>query len=259
MRYWVVALLITLAAAYYQRKTGPTYPLRGSVELAGQPIQFRLERSHGGDGDQVVAIAVSDTAVHGSLFWRRYPSADPFAEVTMQHQSDELMAHLPHQPPAGKLEYRLILRREAATVNIPAVGTIITRFKGAVPIYILAPHILLMFLGMAYANRAGIEALRQQGNLWHHTLLATVLLILGGMVLGPLVQKYAFDAYWTGVPFGYDLTDNKTLIAVVAWLAALWAVRKNRAARTAVLAAAVLTLLVYLIPHSLFGSELQYK
>ena len=40
-----------------------------------------------------------------------------------------------------------------------------------------------------------------------------LLLAVGGFILGPLVQNYAFGELWTGVPFGWDLTDNKTLIA----------------------------------------------
>ena len=31
---------------------------------------------------------------------------------------------------------------------------------------------------------------------------------VGGFLLGPAVQKMAFDAWWTGIPFGHDLTDH---------------------------------------------------
>jgi hypothetical protein len=79
------------------------------------------------------------------------------------------------------------------------------------------------------------------------------------MILGPLVQKYAFGALWTGFPFGYDLTDNKTLIAFLGWIAAWIAGRKGKPARGWVLGASILLLVVYLIPHSLFGSELDYS
>jgi hypothetical protein len=83
------------------------------------------------------------------------------------------------------------------------------------------------------------------------------LLLAGGMVLGPLVQKYAFGELWTGVPFGWDLTDNKTLISVIVWVVAVILNRKKeRPAYT--IAAALILLLVYSIPHSLFGSELDY-
>jgi hypothetical protein len=41
------------------------------------------------------------------------------------------------------------------------------------------------------------------------------------MILGPVVQYYAFGEFWTGVPFGWDLTDNKTLVAVIFWALAV--------------------------------------
>ena len=82
---------------------------------------------------------------------------------------------------------------------------------------------------------------------------------VGGLALGPAVQKYAFDAWWTGFPNGTDLTDNKTAIALVAWALALWAARGGRGARGALAAAALVTLVVFAIPHSLFGSELRWQ
>ena len=63
--------------------------------------------------------------------------------------------------------------------------------------------------------------------------------------------------YWTGIPFGWDLTDNKTLIAFIFWILAVVMNRKKERPLYTALAAFVL-LLVYSIPHSLFGSELDY-
>jgi hypothetical protein len=72
------------------------------------------------------------------------------------------------------------------------------------------------------------------------------------------MQKYAFGAWWTGIPFGFDLTDNKTLGAAVAWLWAAWQMRGGRPARAAIIAAAVATLVVFAIPHSAWGSEIKW-
>jgi len=81
------------------------------------------------------------------------------------------------------------------------------------------------------------------------------------MILGPLVQKFAFGAYWTGVPFGWDLTDNKTLIAMIFWLMASWRVLKGNAEQNRwwVVLAVVVMFIVFLIPHSMMGSELNYE
>jgi hypothetical protein len=135
---------------------------------------------------------------------------------------------------------------------------VIIRFKGSVPAVVLLPHILLMFIGMLYSNRAGIEALDSRGSPKKYMNFTIIFFFLGGLILGPVVQKFAFDAYWTGVPFGIDLTDNKTLIAALGWIVA-W--RKNSNAKQGrgwILIASILMLAVYLIPHSLLGSELNY-
>ncbi|MFO8175486.1 MAG: hypothetical protein R6T96_14455 [Longimicrobiales bacterium] len=87
---------------------------------------------------------------------------------------------------------------------------------------------------------------------------------IGGMILGPIVQKHAFGAFWTGWPFGYDLTDNKTLLMWIVWVGVAVLLRKRRdprdwLARSGVLLAAVVMLTVYVIPHSLQGSEFNYE
>jgi hypothetical protein len=84
------------------------------------------------------------------------------------------------------------------------------------------------------------------------------LIVVGGFVLGPAVQRQAFNEWWAGVPYGWDLTDNKTLIAGVAWLWAWWRTRGRRADRLSVLAAAVVTLGVFAIPHSTWGSQIDW-
>ncbi|MGA7306529.1 MAG: hypothetical protein WBW88_16750, partial [Rhodothermales bacterium] len=83
-------------------------------------------------------------------------------------------------------------------------------------------------------------------------------------IMGPIVQNYAFGEYWTGFPFGYDLTDNKTLIMWLCWVVAAGVLRFGRIKREViqrglVLAAAVVMVAVYLIPHSLRGSEYDYR
>ncbi|MCX8055813.1 MAG: hypothetical protein N3A67_09145, partial [Ignavibacteria bacterium] len=84
-------------------------------------------------------------------------------------------------------------------------------------------------------------------NLYKYALWTTILFFIGGMILGPLVQKFAFDAYWTGWPFGHDLTDNKTLVALIFWLIALFKLRKNPTNKTWAIIAAIVMLAVYLI------------
>jgi ABC-type transport system involved in cytochrome c biogenesis permease subunit len=84
--------------------------------------------------------------------------------------------------------------------------------------------------------------------------ITTAVLFVGGLILGPLVQKYAFGQLWTGFPVGYDLTDNKTLIAFFFWmLAVLGSLGKER--RYLTVLAGLVMLVIFSIPHSARGSE----
>jgi hypothetical protein len=259
---WTIAVVLTLASAYWQRTTGPTYPARGHVTLGGQEIALRLARSNSINSRQPVTVTVADPAVSGVVEWRRYPSGDAWNTEPLQRRGDTLEAVLPPaplplMPAAGKLEYKVRLTRGPEQATFPQAPAV-TRFKGDVPAWVLVPHVFAMFFGMLLSNRAAAAAIGGgDTRLWG--LCTTALLVVGGFVLGPIVQKLAFGAYWTGIPFGYDLTDNKTLIAGVAWLFAAWRLRQGRPARLEVVAAAVATLVVFAIPHSVWGSEVKWK
>lgn len=269
---WVLAVLVTLAAAAYQRLTGPTYPIRGKVTVGASAIPYRLARTHAGPGDHDIRVAVPDARWQGTLVFRRHPTADPWTRTPMEYRDGSLTGRLPHQSPAGKIVYRVYLRPpftparddvvaslSAEGLALPPDGTAVLRFRGDVPAAVMIPHILVMFLAMLWSNRAGLEALRPRASLARLTWWSLALMVLGGLVLGPAVQWCAFGQLWTGVPFGRDLTDNKTLIACLVWLAAALSLRRGRGSgRWWVVGAALVTLIIFLVPHSVLGSELDY-
>jgi len=255
---WLLATGITLGSVVWQRLSGPTHPVSGSVSLGGTDIPVRLQRSHGGDGDQPVELRVTDPQVSGEVAWRRYPTQEPWQVLALKREGEALLAALPHQPPAGKLEFQVRLRRGEESAVFPERPAV-TRFKGEVHPALLIPHVILMFLGMLLSVRAGLAALaRERARRLCWLTLAS--LVAGGLVLGPAVQAQAFGEWWTGWPVGHDLTDNKTALAAIAWAVAVaLSRRQGKVARAVVMAAALATLVVFAIPHSTWGSELQWS
>jgi hypothetical protein len=134
---------------------------------------------------------------------------------------------------------------------------VVIRFKGSVPSFVLIPHIIFMFIAMIFSTGAGFLSIIKHPSYKKYALYTLILLTVGGMILGPVVQKYAFGELWTGIPFGWDLTDNKTLIALLFWVLAVYMSWKYDKPLYTALAALVL-LLIFSIPHSMFGSELDY-
>lgn len=256
---WVLALLITISTAIYQRVTGPTYPIQGDIKIDNQDIHYKLARSHGGLDDHEIKIKVNEPGTAGNVYYKRFKTEDKWTKLPMEYEKGELIAYLPHQPPAGKLEYFTELIYKSEVKRFPQDNSVVIRFKGDVPLTILIPHIIAMFLSMLLSNRTGLEFFSDGKNLKKLTYWTIGTLVVGGFIFGPLTQEYAFGELWTGIPYGHDLTDNKTLIAFIGWLIALYMYGKSKLPKKWALFASILLLLVYLIPHSVLGSELNYN
>ncbi len=256
--WWIFSILFTLSIAYYQRTTGPTYPVRGKIEINNHVYKFKLLTSNDSDKPAEVHVKGPVEGITGYLVYRKYKSQEDWVRVELAPEQNALKGEMPQQPPAGKLTYKVVLESGGESFNLTEEPVVI-RFKGPVPAFILFPHILIMFLAMLFSTRTGIEALAKGGKTLSYSKITLVLLLFGGMLLGPTVQKYAFGEFWTGWPFGKDLTDNKTLVAFIAWIIAVVRLRKDKEKRGWAVAAAIILLAVYLIPHSMFGSELDYS
>jgi hypothetical protein len=254
---WIFSFVFTVAIAYYQRKTGPTYPVRAKAEIAGKEIRYELIRSCSTDEDAMIRIKDIDGSISGTIKYKRLGTQDEWTPVAMQYDGKDLLGILPHQPPAGKLEYHVTLTSSNESVLLNDEPTVI-RFKGSVPAWVLIPHIIIMFTAMMMSTRTGLESIARGKKSYKYALITLVTLFIGGLILGPVVQKYAFGAFWTGWPFGQDLTDNKTLVAFIFWAIAAWRLKINPENRAWPIAAMIILLLVYLIPHSMFGSQLDY-
>lgn len=277
---WVLAFGLAGAAMAYQRATGPTYPLKGTFSLGGETeYAYRFDRSHETIAGAPVAVVVPQDAPHleGTLFWRRYPTKDEFAEHPMVEtwlskvepgeepdRSIRYAADLPLQPAAGKVEYFVTLRTPDGERRLPESGTVLLRYKDPVPDFVLIPHVVAMILVSVFGLRAALSALFDPKTVRRYAWISLTLMTVGGMMLGPLVQKYAFGEYWTGFPRGGDWTDNKMLVMWLAWVVAcvvLGATDRpvTRIGRAAVVAAALVLTADYLIPHSMGGSQLDYS
>lgn len=255
--FWVLAILIACGLMIYQRMTGPTYEKKYTFSWQDKEYQFTLPRTHGGKGNCPVELALPDE-FKASVIWRKYPTELPWDTLHLKREGKVLVTSLPHQPPAGKLEYHLELKADGQLIDLQEKENVVIRFKGDVPAWALLPHVLMMVLTVIWAMATIFFALANLPAYKKYTGITLIFLIIGGFILGPIVQKFSFGQFWTGWPLGEDLTDNKVLAPLIAYLFA-WFLRKKSYARWLSIAASLIMLAVYLIPHSMHGSELDYQ
>ena len=249
--YWLLAIVITLVFSVYQRMTGPTHPKSVTIELDGESYKIKLPRS-GVQKDEIVTLKDIPQNTNAQLHYRRYPTPDDYTTVDFSWQESGLYAALPVQPVAGKLQYYITVGGKDYLAEEP----LLIRFRNDVPASILVPHILFMFVAMLFAVYTFLLVItRKKYSKWLKITVGT--LFVGGFILGPLVQHAAFGPWWAGFPYGTDLTDNKTLLSFLFFVAALATLKWKY--NTWVVALAVLFMIViFSIPHSTYGSEYDY-
>ncbi len=256
---WTLATVITIFSMIWQRRTGPTYPFRGAVTFDSAEYAYRVPRSFDQPSNCPVRLEISDPQVQGTILMKRYGVDEPWNRQPMKRDAEGLLAEIPQQPFAGKIMYYIELAKGSQTQSIGSqADPVIIRFRGAVPMWVVIPHVLLIFLAFLFSTAAGLLALGRPEKMMRPAILGFIFLSIGGFIFGPLMQDYAFGVLWSGFPFGTDLTDNKALIGWLIWLAALALNWKKQ--RPALIAAAALSLLVvFMIPHSMLGSTLDYS
>ncbi len=180
--------------------------------------------------------------------------------------------HIPHHEPGSWVEYYIEIRGvgdEFRTFPGNAGEGVYyqLRFKGNVPRLLLILHIGTMFLGLllyviaAYMSWSYLKAKREYGSIEKITLYALASLFIGGFPLGFLMGYYTFGTPWTGFPVGGDVTDTKTLIVFIYWIIATGLFRakgakaedekKQRRYAKLVIWGTILTVLIYVVPHSI--------
>jgi len=254
---WAFAFLITLLMAYYQHNSEPTNPVSGKVKIGQEWVHYKLLQIHAGNEGALVAINTKDTLLQGFIDYKPYKSSDSFSRITMSRKDGLLQGLLPHLPPAGKLTYRVVLQKGKKSYNLNEGKAVVLRYQSLVPVVVLFPNIFFMFISLLFAMRAALGALTSEGD--HVTYLSGVVLFslfLGGLILGPLVQKYAFGTSWGEWYFGHDMTPYKTLLMFGFWLVAWLKLRKDSMHKFWILVAALVMIGVYVIPHYTWGPEI---
>ena len=173
----------------------------------------------------------------------------------------------------GKRTYYYIEATDVAdhTLRLPKTEYLVLRWIGDTPRFLLYSHIFFMAVALVFLIHALYYALYQlilekrNELLYKSVFWGTVCFFIAGFPIGWWVAYIAYGIAWTGVPFGWDITDNKTLITFFYWATIMVLLKGNpfrlvdskryiisdRTFSVLTIIGAIITLVVFLIPHSI--------
>ena len=116
-----------------------------------------------------------------------------------------LFADVPQQPPAGKLQYYVEITDSNGIQSYFKENPIVIRFKGGVPAFISGSTYPFYVFCNAFFNPCRSDGSLVKFPLYKkYSIWTLILFIAGGMILGPIVQNYAFgdlldrNSFWMG-------------------------------------------------------------
>ncbi|MDZ7859455.1 MAG: hypothetical protein U5O15_02095 [Candidatus Krumholzibacteriota bacterium] len=268
----IIAFLLTIVIFFIARKISKNNSVHVELEKKGVRVEHSTVFEHVGMGNPAVKIkALSSESLSVNL---AYVHGDNEEKILRMRKEDSGIwkADLPSLGKGEKLKYFFKLNRRGEEIlRVPDDESFYTvKYKGEYSKTVVLLHIVFMFLSFFFiiTSFLGSLAILFSGEGISYTIrmmrAGIICLFIGGWPLGFILNYQRFGPVWEGFPFGFDITDNKTQIIFVCWLIAALLVRgsffglgrdrdiigKNNYAY-AVIICSIITVGLYLIPHSL--------
>jgi hypothetical protein len=281
MKYFkiLIAILFTVLVVGYARRTTMVRSVHKVVEQNGIVIEHETVPKQVGDQIPVISAKVTGAAQVNLIY--KIGQQGEFVQVPMNRATNAenvFTASLPHFPKATKAWYYIEAIKTTAAgevrVTLPDDSQtdftpILLKYEGVVPLYVIIPHVLCNFAAIFFAALTLFSAIdvrrgkRTMKEAIKYPLITFILMFLGFVPFGIGMNWFAFGVIWEAVPFGRDVTDNKSQIILLFWLATLILVKgtvlgkgenKNlvseRGYFTMVIVTMIVTIAMYAIPHS---------
>ncbi len=269
---FAVSLILTLALLGVSRKISTRSPLNLSTEFEGFIARHTtVTESRVGETRQVVVSFEGDISpVRSGFIYYNFSGENPRRTEMRFIDSKTLSGNLPEGKRGQKLYYRIELLGEGRFLtSFPPIGQpgYLVKFKGRTMPIVLITHIAFMFASVLFAFLSffsGYDLVKGVGRpktAFYMVSLVFLCALVGGILIGPVVTYQTFGEGWGGWPIGKDITDTKTEVFMLFWLVAVIvglgylrgdrAVVGNTAYGYYILFCFLITMVAFLIPHSL--------
>lgn len=135
------------------------------------------------------------------------------------------------------------------------------RYEGKATFILLLAHIMLMIMAFFLLIHALYYAMNylltgeRETAIFRSVNIATITFFITGFPIGCVIEKQVLGNYWEGIPFGWDITDSKTLIILVIWVILIWLQSKKKISvrnyAKWVIINTIITIGLFMLPHSI--------
>jgi hypothetical protein len=211
-------------------------PLKDTSSESGYMVSATITPESGPDYrfDAVPEIVGSGVLVCYSVDGGNYK----IIKMAQRGEAGEYQAVIPGHSPGARISYYIHLEdKDSHVTQAPKYAPnqvysfTVLPMRGDVSTSLLVLHVLFIVGAVFFVIGAGLLAVRYLktgkgfNKLVQVTGISTGMIFIGGFPLGFIVAYQVFGTPWTGIPFGWDITDNKTLVIFIFFAMSLLMIR----------------------------------
>jgi hypothetical protein len=269
----IVSVVLTIVLLGVSRRTSPRHTQEIAIGFGGVNITHLTVTESKIGQMQTVELNLSGgdvASIQGVLHYNYENESDQSFNMEGQG-TGKLTAKLPPGEIGKRLHYRVeLLQNGVMDASIPPISEpgYLVKYKGEVSLFVLIPHIFLMFISVFFAFLSafyGLDLLSGKARMKAaaiSVLLALLCGVFGGILIGIKVSHDVFGGSgWGGWPLGNDVTDTKTEFYLLFWLITIilgWGalsgkkiMLSNKGFGWMIMISFIVTLAAFLIPHSI--------
>lgn len=187
---WFSALMITYLLGYFNSVLDPNFPISGTIGINGEKVTYKFDKITDNSKDFDVFIRTDIPNLNGFVEFKNLTENSAWKKVELIALTSGYSAKLKALPPNQSYEYRVFLIDGESKIQIPVNTTLRIMFMGEVSIANLILYKLLLFIGLTFSVRVGLEYFSGRNNHKKLLLSNSIFYFLFSFIAAPVVRLF---------------------------------------------------------------------
>lgn len=240
---WLASFVIVFLMVYTSILTDNDYPITSTFGIEGKKVSCRFEKTHYGKDDYKIIIRTDVDNLTGKLFWRS--KADTiWQSKSLNKAALILYGNIPALSPEQKISYYVELYHTDKKYLLPDHQKVSLTFFGKIPLAINILEFLLLYLGIIFAVRTGLEFFNEGKKSKKFGFLTLILFLTLIALINPLYLTYKYGFINSSIPSINRLFLWSDLSIFILWTVTVIIIFKSNKFKFLPLVSAILTLII---------------
>ena len=258
---WLGTVIITFLAGYMHNIIGPDYPVSGTIGVEGKMLTFKFDKKYRGNDNYNVFVRSDVNNIKAFLLWKNVSANDysgsplnnkisPIWQRQLMTDSGSIiLGKIPPHNPGERVTYRVELNYNGKQYFLPEDKPFVIMFLGHVNPGIMQIFYFVLFGGLIFAVRTGLETFNDKPRLGLYSIFTLIFFFLYTICVVPLKRTYELNALNHFIPQINSLITYQSISLFLLWIIGLTLIFNFRGNKIIPLVISSLTLIIYIFIH----------